>query len=39
MVDFIRMDLIELLGSRVKRELQNETFLLIVRFEPNIFRL
>ena len=34
MVDFIRMGLLELCGSRVERELQNVKFLPTVGFEP-----
>ena len=34
MVDFIRMDLLELCGSRFERELQNVKFLPTVGFEP-----
>ena len=34
MVDFIRMSLLELCGSRVERELQNVKFLPTVGFEP-----
>ena len=39
MVDFIRMGLLELCGSRVERELQNVKFLLTVGFEPGTSRL
>ena len=39
MVDFIRMGLLELCGSRVERELQNVKFLPTVGFEPGISRL
>ena len=39
MVDFIRMGLLELCGSRVERELQNIKFLPTVGFEPGTFRL
>ena len=39
MVDFIRMGLLELCGSRVERELQNVKFLPIVGFEPGTSRL
>ena len=34
MVNFIHMGLLELWGSRVDRELQNEKFLPTVGFEP-----
>ena len=36
MVDFIRMVLLELRGSRVERELQNVKFLPTVGFEPEL---
>ena len=39
MVDFIRIGLLELCGSRVERELQNVKFLPIVGFEPGTSRL
>ena len=39
MVDFIRMGLLELCGSRVGRELQNVKFLPTVGFEPGTSRL
>ena len=39
MVDYIRMGLLELCGSRVQRELQNVKFLLTVGFEPGTSRL
>ena len=39
MVDFIRMGLLELCGSRVERELQNIKFLPTVGFEPGTSRL
>ena len=39
MVDFIRMVLLELCGSRVERELQNVKFLPTVGFEPGTSRL
>ena len=39
MVDFIRMCLLELCGSRVECELQNVKFLLTVGFEPGTSRL
>ena len=39
MVDFIRMGLLELCGSRVERELQNVKFLPTVGFEPGTSRL
>ena len=39
MVDFIRMGLPELCGSRVERELQNVKFLPTVGFEPGTSRL
>ena len=39
MVDFIRMDSLELCGSRVERELQNVKFLPTVGFEPGTPRL
>ena len=39
MVDFIRMGLLELCGSRVVRELQNAKFLPTVGFEPGTSRL
>ena len=38
MVDFICNGLLELQGTRVKRELQNEKILAHVRFEPGIVR-
>ena len=38
-VDFIFQGYLELSGTRVKRELQNEKFLPIVGFEPGTFRL
>ena len=38
MVDFIRMGLLELCGSRVERELQNVKFLPTVGFEPGTSR-
>ena len=38
MVDFIRMGLLELGGSRVERELQNKKILPTVGFQPWIFR-
>ena len=39
MVDFIRMGLLELCGSRVERELQNVKLLPTVGFEPGTSRL
>ena len=39
MVDYIRMGLLELCGSRVKRELQNVKFLPTEGFEPRTSRL
>ena len=39
MVDFIRMGLQELCGSRVEHELQNVKFLPTVGFEPGTSRL
>ena len=39
MVDFIRMGLLELCGSRGDRELQNVKFLPTVGFEPGTYRL
>ena len=39
MVDFIRMGLLELCGSRVERELQNVKYLPTVGFEPGTSRL
>ena len=39
MVDFIRMGLLELCGSRVERELQNVKFLPTMGFEPGTSRL
>ena len=39
MVDFIRMGLLELCGSRVERELQNIKFLPTVGFEHGTSRL
>ena len=39
MIDFIRMGLIELWGSRVEPNLQNEKFLPTVGFEPGLFLL
>ena len=39
MVDFICIDYLELLGTRVERKLQNEKFLPTVGFEPETFRL
>ena len=39
MVDFIRMGLLELCGSRVERELQNVKFLPTVGFELGTSRL
>ena len=39
MVDFIRMVLLELCGSRVERELQNVKFLPTLGFEPGTSRL
>ena len=39
MVDFIRMGLLKLCGSRVDRELQNVKFLPTVGFEPGTSRL
>ena len=39
MVDFIRMGLLEMCGSRVERELQNVKFLPTVGFEPGTSRL
>ena len=39
MVDFIRMGLLELCGSRVERELQNVKILHTVGFEPGTPRL
>ena len=39
MVDFIRMGVLELCGSRVERELQNIKFLPTVGFEPGTSRL
>ena len=39
MVDFIRMGLLELCGSRVEPELQNVKFLPTVGFEPETPRL
>ena len=39
MVDFIRMGLLELCGSRVEHELQNVKFLPTVGFEPGTYRL
>ena len=39
MVDFIRMGLLELCGSRVERELQNVKFFPTVGFEPGTSRL
>ena len=39
MVDFICKGYLELSGSRVEWELQNEKFLLTVEFEPGAFRL
>ena len=39
MVEFIRMGLLELCGSRVERELQNVKFLLTVGFELGTSRL
>ena len=38
MVDFIYKDYLELWGSRVERELQNEKFLPTVGFEHGTFR-
>ena len=38
MVDFICNGLLQLQGTRVKRELQNEKILPTVEFEPGIFR-
>ena len=38
-VDFIRMGLLELYGSRVERQLQNVNFLPTVGFEPGTSRL
>ena len=37
MVDFICKGYLELIGTRVERELQNEKFLLTVGFEPGPF--
>ena len=39
MVDFIRMGLLELCGSRVEREFQKVKFLPTVGFEPGTIRL
>ena len=39
MVDFIRMGLLQLCGSRVERELQNVKFLPTMGFEPGTSRL
>ena len=39
MVDFIRMGLLDLCGSRVERELQNIKLLPLVGFEPGTSRL
>ena len=39
MVDFICKGYLELLGTRVERELQNETFLPTVGFEPGTLRI
>ena len=39
MVDFIRMGLLELCGSRVERELQNVKFIPTVGFEPETSHL
>ena len=39
MVDFIRMVLLDLCGSRVEREFQNIKFLSTVGFEPGTSRL
>ena len=39
MVDFIRIGLLELCGSRVEREVQNVKFFLTVGFEPGTSRL
>ena len=39
MVDFIRIGLLELWGSRVESELQNLKFLPTVGFEPGTFHL
>ena len=39
MVDFICKSYLELSGTRVKRELQNEQFLTTVGFEPGTFHL
>ena len=39
MVEFIRMGLPELLGSRVERELQHVKSLSTVGFEPGLIRL
>ena len=39
MVDFIRISLLELFGSRVERELKNVKFLPTVGFEPGTSRL
>ena len=39
MVDFIRMGLLEMCGSRVEREFQNIKFLPTVGFEPGTSRL
>ena len=38
MVDFIRMGLLELWGSRIERELQNVKFLPTVGFQAGAFR-
>ena len=37
--DFICIDLVELLGTRSKREFQNDKFFPTWRFEPTTFRL
>ena len=39
LVDFICKGYLELIGTRVERELQNEKFLPTVEFEPGTFRL
>ena len=39
MVDFICKDDLDLSETRIKHELQNETFLPTVGFEPGAFRL
>ena len=39
MVDFICKGFLELIGTKVERELQNQKFLPTVGFEPGTFRL